>query len=102
MATEPGRFTYEGSAEAFHPGSYIRDELGAREWTQAHLAEVMGRPPRLVNDLCQERRSVSAETALDLARALGTSAELWINLQGAYDLAKARQRRAREVEAASA
>jgi HTH-type transcriptional regulator/antitoxin HigA len=57
--------------DAFYPGEYIREELEARGWTQIELAERMGWPARLVNDLCQERRGVSAETALDLARALG-------------------------------
>lgn len=102
MTTKAGRFRYEGAGEAFHPGEHLRDELEARGWTQVELAERMGRPARLVNDLCQERRSVSAETALDLARALGGPAKFWLNLQATYDLAKAQEKRRRAAERASA
>ena len=96
--TKPGPYRYDGPDTPVHPGEYIREELAARGWTQVKLATLMERPARLVNDLCQERRRVSAETALDLSKALGMSPKTWMNLQTAYDLAKAREKRARDVD----
>ena len=100
--TKPGPYRYDGPDTPIHPGEYIREELEARGWTQVKLAKLMDRPARLVNDLCQERRSVSAETALDLAKALGMSPKTWMNLQTSYDLAKAQEKRGGEVERTSA
>jgi HTH-type transcriptional regulator/antitoxin HigA len=76
----------ERPAESFHPGVYIRDEIEARDWSQLDLAEILGRPPRLVNELIGGIRAVSPETAKGLSEAFGTSAEIWMNLQSAYDL----------------
>jgi len=72
---------------AFSPGEYIRDELEARGWTQLDLATIMGRPLRTVNEIISAKKSVTPETAVGLAKAFGTSAELWLNLEGSYRLA---------------
>ena len=73
-------------AEVFPPGDYLRDELDARGWTQLDLAEILDRPPRVVNEIVSGKRGISPETAKGLAAALDTSPELWLNLQTAYDL----------------
>jgi HTH-type transcriptional regulator/antitoxin HigA len=75
-------------AESFLPGEYIADELEARGWTQTDLAEILGRPPRLVNELIKGKRGITPETARGLAQAFGTSAELWMNLESAYQLSR--------------
>ena len=54
--------------------------------TQRALAEAMGVPRKHVNELCNDRRAVTAATALILARAFGTSAEFWLNIQRRRDL----------------
>src|SRR5688500_2197303 len=54
--------------------------------TQGALAEAMGVPRKHVNELCNDRRSVTAPTALILARVFGNSAEFWLNLQRRIDL----------------
>lgn len=54
--------------------------------TQAALAEAMGVPRKHVNELCNERRSVTAATALILARLFGNSADFWLNVQRRTDL----------------
>lgn len=54
--------------------------------TQAALAEAMGVPRKHVNELCNERRSVTAATALILARVFGNSADFWLNVQRRTDL----------------
>ena len=77
--------------------------------TQAALAEAMGVQRKHVNELCNDRRNVTAASALILARVFGNSPEFWLNIQRRTDLwkvmnsARARQRinRARPLAAAS-
>ncbi|MFG1247008.1 HigA family addiction module antitoxin [Xanthobacter flavus] len=54
--------------------------------TQAALAEAMGVPRKHVNELCNDRRAVTAATALILARVFGNSADFWLNVQRRTDL----------------
>ena len=54
--------------------------------TQAALAEAMGVQRKHVNELCNDRRNVTAATALILARVFGNSAEFWLNIQRRNDL----------------
>ena len=76
--------------------------------TQGALAEAMGVPRKHVNELCNGRRSVTAPTALILARVFGNSAEFWLNVQRRSDLWEAmhsprdreRIKRARSLKAA--
>lgn len=75
-------------AEVFSPGDFLRDELDARGWTQAEFAEIIGSSTRLVNEIIAGKRSVTPETAVNLAAALGTSAQVWMNLESAYQLSK--------------
>lgn len=77
-------------AEVFPPGEFLRDELEARGWTQAEFAEIIGKDARLVSEVISGKRSVTPETAIVLSAALGTSPELWMNLDGQYQLSKVR------------
>ena len=79
-------------AEAFPPGEYIRDELVARDWTQEDLAQIMGRPLQMVNEVVNGKRSITTDTAIDLGAALGTGPEVWLNLQTQYQLFQAGER----------
>ncbi len=54
--------------------------------TQGALAEAMGVPRKHVNELCNDRRAVTAPTALILARVFGNSADFWLNVQRRNDL----------------
>lgn len=72
--------------EVFSPGEYIKDEIIARDWTQADLSDVLGRPPRLVNELISGKRGITPDTAKGLAGAFGTSAQFWMNLESMYRL----------------
>ena len=54
--------------------------------TQGDLAETMGVPIQRINLLINDKRAVTAETALLLAKALGTTPEFWMNLQAQCDL----------------
>jgi len=80
------------AAEVFPPGSFIKEELEARGWTQEDLAEVLGRDTRLVSEIINGKRSITLETATGLAAAFGTSAELWMNLQTSYQLWRERSK----------
>jgi addiction module HigA family antidote len=78
--------------------------------TQGDLAAAMGVPRKHVNELCNDRRATTADTALMLARVFGNSADFWLNVQRRSDLwdalhsPKRRQRieRARPVRPAAA
>lgn len=76
-------------AEVFPPGEFIREELDARGWTQLDLAEILGRPMALVNEVIAGKRGITPETAKGLANAFGTSAGYWLNLQTAYQVSQA-------------
>ena len=75
-------------AEVFPPGEFIKEEIEARGWSQVEFAEILGRPPRLVSELIAGKRAVTPETARGLGQAFGTSAQLWMNLEGSYQLSK--------------
>lgn len=75
-------------AEVFPPGEFLREELEAREWSQQELADILGRPPRLISEIISGKRAITPETARGLAEAFGTSAEYWLNLESQYQLSK--------------
>ena len=75
-----------------HPGEVLLEEfLKPLGISQNRLARAMGVPPRRINEIVHGKRSVTADTALRLARALGTSEQFWMGLQADYDLEEARR-----------
>jgi HTH-type transcriptional regulator/antitoxin HigA len=84
-------------AEVFAPGEFLKEELEARNWSQTEFAEIIGRPVRLINEIIAAKKSITPETAVQLAASLGTSAELWMNLETQYQLSKVRTKDA-EIE----
>ena len=74
----------------FHPGEILLEEfLQPMELSQAKFARKIGWTKARLNELIRGKRGITADSALDLADALGTSAKLWMNLQATYDLDKA-------------
>jgi len=73
-------------AEVFPPGEFLRDELAERGWTEAEFADILGRPAQAVSEILNGKKEITAETAVAIGAALGTSAELWLNLQSAHRL----------------
>ena len=70
-----------------HPGEVLNEEfLQPMGVSQNALARAVGVPPRRINEIVLGKRAVTADTALRLARAFGTSPEFWMNLQASYDL----------------
>jgi HTH-type transcriptional regulator/antitoxin HigA len=78
--------------EAFHPGEYLRDELDERGWTVTEFAEIIGRPVQAVSEILNGKKEITTETAIEVGQALGTSPEMWLNLQMQYRLFLQRQR----------
>lgn len=76
------------AAETFPPGEFLREELDARGWTQSDFADILGRPIQLVNEIVLGKRVITPETARGLGDALGTSPQLWLNLESAYQLSR--------------
>lgn len=81
-------------ANQFHPGEMLLEEfLRPAGKSQAAFAREIGWSKARLNELIKGKRGVTAEAALDLADALGTSPRLWMNLQATYDLGEAVKRR---------
>ena len=78
----------------FHPGEILLEEfLEPAGITQTEFARKLGWTRARLNELIKGKRGITADAALDLAEALGTSAKLWMNLQATYDLDQAMGRR---------
>lgn len=82
-----------------HPGEILREEFLVPLRLSANaLALALKVPSQRINEIVRERRPITADTALRLARHLGTTAEFWLNLQSAYDLKVARLEFSPEIE----
>jgi HTH-type transcriptional regulator/antitoxin HigA len=81
------------AAEVFSPGEYLRDELSARGWTEKEFAGILGRPVQAVSEILNGRKQIVPETAVAIGEAFGTSAEVWMNLQSAFNLHQAKSNR---------
>ena len=75
----------------FAPGEIIKDEIEARGWTQTQFAKILGRPYQVVNGILNGKREITPESALQIAAALGTSAEIWVRMEAEYRLHLAEQ-----------
>ena len=73
-------------AEVFSPGEYLRDELEERGWSVTEFAEIAGQAVQMVSEILNAKKAITPETARSFSEALGTGAELWLNLQTAYEL----------------
>lgn len=72
------------AAEVFPPGEHLSDELAARGWTTPQFAEMVGHPIHVVSDILDARIEITQELAATISAALGTSAQLWLNLEQIY------------------
>lgn len=70
-----------------HPGEVLLEEfLKPMGLSQNRVAINIGVPPRRINEIILQKRRITADTALRLARFFGTSPEFWLGLQAQYDL----------------
>ncbi len=82
-----------------HPGEILREEfMKPRNLSQNALARALNVPPRRINEIVLEKRGITADTALRLARYFGTSAEMWTGLQADYELRLARHEEQKQIE----
>jgi addiction module HigA family antidote len=82
-----------------HPGEVLLEEfLKPLDISQNKLARAMGVPPRRINEIVHGKRAVTADTAIRLARALGTSEQFWMGMQADYDLEEARKAAQNELK----
>lgn len=72
--------------QPIHPGEILKDELDELELSASAFAKQLSVPVNRVTSIINGKRSITADTALRLARFFGTSAEFWLNLQTSYDL----------------
>ena len=81
-----------------HPGAMLLEEFMKPLGLSANaLAEELHVPANRVLAIVKGERAVTADTALRLGRYFGTTAELWVNLQAAYDLSLAKARQGKEI-----
>src|SRR3954453_5332314 len=70
-----------------HPGEVLQEEfLNPLSMSAGALAKACGFPPTRIERIADEQTGITADTALRLAKALGTTAQLWLNLQNDYDI----------------
>jgi len=82
-----------------HPGEVLLEEfLVPMDLSQNALARAIVVPPRRVNGIVLGKRAITADTALRLAKAFGTSEGFWLGLQADYDLEEARKILGRVLE----
>lgn len=82
-----------------HPGEILVAEfLEPLGVSQYRLAKDISVPPRRINEIVHGERSVTADTALRLARYFGTSDRFWVNLQARYDLEVAKDRLGKRLD----
>jgi len=85
--------------QPIHPGEVLREEfIKPMGMSQREFAEKIGVTHTRLNQIVNEKRSVTADTALRLAKALGTTPEFWMNLQARYDLDQTRDVSGTKIE----
>lgn len=83
-----------------HPGEVLKEEfLDPLGISQYRLAKAIGVQPIRIGEICAGRRAITADTALRLARALGTTPGFWLGLQADYDTEEALAKAGSTLEA---
>lgn len=75
-------------SQPIHPGEMIKDEIEYRGISQKELAAEVGIPASVLNAVLNGKRAVTTEYALLFEAALGIDADIWLNMQSAYNLQK--------------
>ena len=90
---------FKNGMRPVHPGEVLREDyLLPLNLSANALAKALKVPAPRINDVVRERRGVSADTAMRLARYFGGDARSWLNLQAAYDLRLAERANAKRIE----
>ncbi len=90
---------FESRMRPVHPGEILREDyLVPLGMTATAVAKALNVPAARINEIVRERRGVTADTAMRLARYFGGDARSWLNLQAAYDLRVAEIRNAKRIK----
>ena len=90
---------FKNGMRPVHPGEILREDyLVPLGLTATSLAKALNIPGPRINEIARERRGVSADTAMRLARYFGGDARSWLHLQAAYDLRIAEIRNAKRIK----
>ena len=92
--------TRKGTPEwRVHPGEILREEfLKPMKLSVYHLAKELRVPAPRLNDVVLQKRGVSADTAIRLAKFFGTSEQFWLGLQAAYEVSVAKEELRSEID----
>lgn len=80
-----------------HPGEHLREALDEMNVSAAEFARQLNVPTNRITGILNEKRAISADTALRLGHWFGTSAEMWLNLQKLYELRLAEREKGAEI-----
>ena len=83
---------------AIHPGEILKGELEELNLSANALSKALNVPANRITAILSERRGVTADTALRLARFFGTSPDFWMSLQSSYDVKIAQAAVGEEIE----
>ena len=90
---------FKNGMRPVHPGEVLREDyLIPLGLSATALAKALHVPAQRINDIVHQRRGITADTALRLARYFGGDARSWLNLQTAYDLRVAEIEHAKRIE----
>lgn len=90
---------FKNGMRPVHPGEVLREDyLIPLNMSANALAKALNVPTPRINDIVRERRGITADTAMRLARYFGGDARSWLNLQAAYDLRVAEIENAKRIE----
>jgi addiction module HigA family antidote len=91
--------TFKNGMRPVHPGEVLREDfLRPSGLTANALAKALRVPAPRINDIVRERRGVTADTAMRLARYFGGDAQSWLNLQTLYDLRTAEKANLKKID----
>ena len=89
--------SFKNGMRPVHPGEILRDELEELGMSANAFAEALNVPANRISTILKGQRGITADTALRLSRYLGTTPQVWLNLQKAYELRVAELESGKEI-----
>jgi addiction module HigA family antidote len=90
--------SFKNGMRPVHPGEVLRDELEELGMSANAFAEALDVPANRISAILKGQRGVTADTALRLSRYLGTTPDVWLNLQKAFELRVAELESGKDIE----
>ncbi len=89
--------SFKNAMRPVHPGEILREELEELEISANAFAEALNVPANRISAILKGQRGVTADTALRLSRYLGTTPQVWLNLQKTFELRVAELESGKEI-----